>query len=125
MREISLKLFHFSELNEEAQKNALIWARNNIVDISSWNKESLQSINAFCQKYGVTLDAWIGPYEEYSTDANNSHFRGVRLKHVDKEQWLTGYFLDNTLMYAFYDAFKATGNALGAFNAAIDAGFKA
>lgn len=126
MHEISIKLFHFSELGEEAQENALIWARNNIVDIYGWNDESLQSIKAFCQKYGVTLqDYQVGPWEEYSTDANNSHFRGVRLKHIVREEWLTGYFLDNTLMYTFYDTFKATGDALGAFNAALDAGFKA
>lgn len=127
MREINIKLFCFSELNEEAQKNALIWARNNIGDIYCWNAESLQSINAFCQKYGVTLERYnISPYEgyRYATDANNSHFRGVRLKHVDREQWLTGYCLDNTLMYTFYDTFKLTGNSLGAFNAAIGAGFK-
>ncbi len=128
MCEISTNLFHFSELNEEAQKNALIWARNNIVDIYCWSAESLQSIKAFCQKYGVTLrDYQIGPWGgyEYTTNTNNSHFRGVRLKHVDREQWLTGYCLDNALMYAFYDTFKETGNAIGAFNAALDAGFKA
>lgn len=28
MREINIKLFRFLELNEEAQENALIWARN-------------------------------------------------------------------------------------------------
>ena len=67
MREINIKLFRFSELNEEAQENALIWARNNILDIFSWNNESIQSIRAFCQKYGVTLrDYQIGPWEGYA-----------------------------------------------------------
>ncbi len=127
MREINIKLFRFSELNEEAQKNALIWARNNIGDIYDWNDESLQSIKAFCQKYGVTLERYsTSPFEgyEYATNATNANFRGVRLKHVQREEWLTGYCLDNTLMYTFYDTFKETGNALGAFNTALDAGFK-
>lgn len=127
MREVNIELFSFSELNEEAQENALIWARDNIGDIYTWNAESLQSINAFCQKYGVTLERYnISPYEGYgyATDANNNHFRSVRLKHVDREQWITGYCLDNTLMYTFYDTFKETGNALGAFNAALAASFE-
>ena len=127
MREISIKLFHFSELNEEAQKNALIWARNNIGDIYAWNDESLQSVEAFCQKYGVVLDRYsISPCEgyEYATNASNDNFRGVRLKHAQREEWLTGYCLDNDLMYTFHDTFKKTGNALGAFNTALDAGFK-
>ena len=128
MREINIKLFRFSELNEEAQKNALIWASRHIGDIYCWNAESLQSINVFCQKYGVTLERYnISPYEDYryTTDVNNNHFRGVRLKHVQREEWLTGYYLDNDLMYTFHDTFKSTGDALGAFNAALDAGFKA
>ena len=128
MREINIKLFRFSELNEEAQKDALIWARNNIGDIYCWNAESLQSIKAFCQKYGVVMERYsIRPYEgyEYATNASNDNFRGVRMKHVDREQWLTGYCLDTVLMYTFHDTFKLTGDALSAFNAALDAGFKA
>lgn len=128
MREIHIKLFRFSELNEEAQDNALIWACNNIGDIYGWNGESLQSIKAFCQKYGVTLqDYQVGPWEriDYETDVSNSCFRGMRLSHIDREEMLTGYCLDNDLMYTFYDTFKATGDALGAFNAALDAGFTA
>lgn len=127
MREININLFSFSELNEEAQKSALIWACNNIGDIYCWNDESLQSIKAFCQKYVVTLERYsISPFEgyEYATNASNDNFRGVRLKHIRREEWLTGYCLDNTLMYTFYDTFKETGNALGAFNTALDAGFK-
>lgn len=127
MRKISIDLFRFSELNEEAQKNALIWARNNIGDIYCWNAESLQSIKAFCQKYGVALERYnISPYEGYKcvTNACNNHFRGVRLKHIQREEWLTGYCLDNTLMYNFHDTFKSTGDALGAFNAALGAGLK-
>lgn len=127
MREINIKLFRFSELTKTAQKNALIWARDNIGDIYTWNAESLQSIEAFCQKYGVALVSYnISPFEGYvyATSASNDNFRRVRLKHVDREQWLTGYCLDNTLMYTFYDTFKSTGNALGAFNDALDAGFK-
>ena len=57
MREVNIELFRFSELNEEAQKNALIWAHNNIGDIYGWNAESLQSIKAFCQKYGGSTGA--------------------------------------------------------------------
>ena len=127
MREINIELFRFSELSEEAQENALIWARNSISDIYCWNAESLQSIKAFCQKYGVVLELYsISPYEGYgyATNASNDNFRSVRLKHIQREEWLTGYCLDNTLMYVFYDTFKSTGDALGAFNAALDAGFK-
>mgnify|MGYP003587847597 CR=1 FL=1 len=127
MREININLFRFLELSEEAQKNALIWARDNIGDIYCWNAESLQSIRAFCKKYGVTMERYnIGPHEgyDYATNASNDNFRGVRLKHIQRDEWLTGHYIDNDLTYAFHDAFKSTGNALGAFNAALDAGFK-
>jgi hypothetical protein len=36
----------------------------------------------------------------------------------------TGYCLDCDLWMTFFDEFKRTGNAKGAFDAAIDAGFK-
>jgi hypothetical protein len=128
MYTVTVAVYQFDELNEDAQEKAIEWVKNNIHDLYAWHDEAQQSLEAFCDKFGVTLQNYrLGPWEriDYKTNANNSHFRGIRLSHIDREEMLTGYCLDNDLMYTFCDTFKATGDALGAFNAAIDAGFKA
>ena len=128
MRTITKDVFTFDELSDEAKEAALEWARDNLCDIYDWNEENKQSIEEFCQNWGIELQQYsVSPYEsyDYQTDANNGHFRGVKLRSVNKEEMLTGYCLDNTLMYTFYDKFKATGDALYAFNEALDAGFLA
>lgn len=128
MRTVTINLYQFDELNEKAQQKAIEWVNNNIHDLYAWHDEAKQSIEAFCGKFGVTLqDYQISPWGriDYETNANNGNFRGVRLSHINREEMLTGYCLDCDLMYAFHNKFKSTGDALRAFNDALDEGFEA
>jgi len=128
MRTVIINAYQFDELNEDAQEKAIEWVKNNIHGLCVWHDEAKQSIEAFCDKFGVTLQNYqIIPWgcADYATDANNGHFRGVRLSHINREEMLTGYCLDCDLMHAFHDKFKSTGDALRAFNHALDEGFDA
>jgi hypothetical protein len=128
MRTVTVDVYQFDELNEDAQEKATEWVKNNIHDLYAWHDEAKQSIEAFCDKFGVTLHNYrVSPWEriDYKTNANNSHFRRVRLSHINREEMPTGYCLDCDLMCAFYDEFKSTGDALRAFNHALDAGLYA
>jgi hypothetical protein len=75
----------------------------------------------------VTLKSWsVGPYApfDFSTNAEQSHFRGRRLRDFNRDHMPTGYCLDCTLWMTFYDVFKRTGDAKQAFNDALWEGFK-
>jgi hypothetical protein len=125
MRTIETTLFKFEELNEKAKEKARDWAMG--LELFGWSEESLQSIKAFCKEYGVKLTAWsVGPWSPYSfdTDVENKHFRGLKLKKVKPDYMPTGYCIDCTLFGTFHSEFKRTGNALGAFDSALHAGFK-
>lgn len=127
MRIIQTEVFTFSELSEEAKSKAIAWGNQTFTD-HFWGRESLQSIKAFCDKFGVKLTEWsYGPYSrpDFSTDATNQNFRGLKLKSIDREEFLTGYCLDTVLMHAFCDHFKESGDARRAFNTALRAGFNA
>ena len=120
----TINVFLFSELSDDAQEKALENIRNKYE--YTWVDESIDSIKAFCKQFDVELtdweiDAW---HYDYKTNAKNAHFRGLKLKHLDREAMPTGYCLDNTLQYTFCDVFKNTGDALEAFNNAMDAGFR-
>ncbi len=127
MRTETITIYQFKELpTEEAKEKAREWWRNGI-DFS-WDSESISSIKAFCEAFGVNLSNWsVGPYSnpEYTTDATNEHFRGRRLREFDRYAMPTGYCLDCSLWTTFYDEFKRTGDARGAFDSALWAGFKA
>lgn len=94
----------------------------------AWFDEGMDSIKSFCGEFNVKLSDWsvgvCAPYH-WKSDATNRNFRGVKLKSIDREAMPTGYCLDCNIRYEFYDVFKRTGDALLAFNEAIDAGFKA
>lgn len=128
MRTETITIYKFDELPTDAAKErARERGRQWVNEDPSWNTESRQSIEAFCDHFGVTLTEWsVGAYSplDYSTDAENSHFRGVKLAQFDRNYMPTGYCLDCDLWITFYDEFKRAGNAKGAFDAAIDAGFK-
>lgn len=127
MRTISKTVYHFDELpNETAKEKARQWWKQD-VDFC-WSDESWESIAAFCAHFGVTLKKWsVGPYEcpVYDTDASNAHFRGLKLRDFNRDHMPTGYCVDCDLWMTFYDEFKRTGDAKGAFDAALWAGFKA
>jgi hypothetical protein len=128
MRTETITLYKFDELptyaaKERAREKGRDWIGND----PSGNDESRQSIEAFCDHFGVKLTDWsIGAYcpIDYSTNAENHHFRGVKLSQFNRDHMPTGYCLDCDLWMTFFDEFKRTGNAKGAFDAAIDAGFK-
>ena len=122
MRTATVQIYKFNELSDEAKENAREWYKTNLD--YPWFDESLNSIKAFCDHFGVSVKDWsIGAFcpSYLTTDATNSNFRGVKLKSIDREQMPTGFCLDCDLWFTFYDEFKRTGDALYAFNQAIDA----
>lgn len=128
MRTETLTLYKFDELSECAKDRARERGRQMIAEDPAWCAESLESINAFCEFFGVKLKTWeVGAYSpfSFSTDAENRHFRGRRLRDFDRNHMPTGYCLDNNLWATFHDEFKKTGDAKTAFNEALHAGFKA
>lgn len=126
METVQIDIFTFDELSESAKEKAREWWRSDC-DPLAWSDESRGSIEAFCDHFGVKLKEWeVCPYSSpiYSTDAENRHFRGLRLSQVDRDAMPTGYCLDATLRVTFYDHFKKTGDAKGAFDAALWEAFK-
>ena len=126
MRTETITIYKFDELpTERAKERARDWWREGM-DFP-WGDESRESIQAFCEHFGVTLKSWsVGPYApfDFSTNAEQSHFRGRRLRDFNRDHMPTGYCLDCTLWMTFYDVFKRTGDAKQAFNDALWEGFK-
>lgn len=126
MRTEQRTVYTFAELPTEAAKE---YARNKwreTIDFT-WGDESLDSIKTFCARFGVALKNWsIGPYSplDFDTDAEQRHFRGLRLRDFERDTMPTGYCLDCSLWLTFYDSFKATGDAKAAFDSALWEGFK-
>lgn len=129
MRTETPTLYKFDELPSEcAKERARETGRRWIAEDPAWGTENLESINAFCEFFGVKLKTWeVGPYYpfHFSTDAENRHFRGRRLRDFDCDHMPIRYCLNNTLWATFYDEFEKTGDAKTAFNEALHAGFKA
>jgi len=126
MRTATVELYQFNELSDEAKERAREWWRDGL-DYPWWS-DAEASIRAFCDHFGVRVkDYSIGAYSPsyLDTDAENGHFRGIKLKAINREAMPTGYCLDCALWQTFYDEFKRTGSALYAFNEAIDAAAKA
>lgn len=126
METVQIEVFTFDELSERAKETARQWWCSDCEPLA-WSDESLGSIKDFCEHFGVTLKDWdVRPYgcPSYSTNAENRHFRGLRLSQVDKNAMPTGYCLDTTLWVTFYDHFEKTGDAKGAFDAALWEAFK-
>lgn len=122
MRTMTISVFQFSELSEEAKEKAREWMREGYE--YPWFKESIDSVQAFCDAFGVRItDYELSDYRPsfIDTDATKENFRGVKLKSIDRDQMPTGYCLDCDLWMTFYDQFKRTGDALYAFKEAIDA----
>lgn len=124
MRVIELPLYQFHELSDQAKDKARDNHRLHWQPV--WCDESRESIEAFCAHFGVKLRDWRVDTVtfNYSHNATNDNFRGLKLKDFDREYMPTGYCLDCDLWMTFYDEFKRTGCARLAFNEALDAGFK-
>jgi hypothetical protein len=125
MRTIETTVYQFHELSEDAKEKAREWYKQG--DVYGWSDEYRHSIETFCAHFGVELKDWnIGPGSpiDYRTDAENAHFRGLKLRDLPHDQAPTGFCGDYALWVTFEKEFKRTGDALAAFNSALDAGFK-
>ena len=121
MRTEQVTIYTFDELNDVAKDKAREWYRQGLE--YPWFDESMNSIKCFCDEFGVSIkDYSIGAFSHsyIETDVENSNFRGLKLKNVKRDNMPTGYCLDCALWQTFYDEFKRTGDALHAFNDAID-----
>ncbi len=126
MRTETIIVYKFNELSDTAKENAREWYKQGMD--YPWFDGSMGSIHAFCGHFNVTIKDWaIGAFSPswVRTDAGNSHFRGVKLRYIDREYMPTGYCLDCTLWQTFHDQFKRTGDALYAFKEAVDAAVSA
>ncbi len=98
MRTETTTIYTFDELpDDDAKERARERGRQWVSDDPAWNDESYESIEAFRKHFGVKLKEWsIGAYEslDYSTNAENSHFRGLKLSQFDRDYMPTGYCLD-------------------------------
>ena len=127
MKTIQVNLYKFDELSDEAKQTAREWYTKDGIDYP-FLQDAGESLKAFCSAFNVKIkDYSIGAFSHswVKTDVNNSNFKGLKLKDVKRDNMPTGYYLDNDLWVTFYDTFKNTGNALGAFNDAIEAWIKA
>lgn len=115
----------FNELSDEAKETAISDYRANGFEYN-WQDESHESLKAFCNLFNIKVTDWsIGTYGHsyIKTDTENNHFRGWNKAKVNAiPEFLTGYCLDCVFTEAFKNEFEKTGDALCAFNAAIDAG---
>ena len=126
MRTIETTVYNFSELSDEAKEKAISEIKS-WPDLFGWSDEWKDSIMAFCNRFNVKLKDWsIGPWcnVDYTHDATNKNFRGLKIKDVNRFETPTGFCGDCDLWQTFYDEFKHTGDALAAFDSAIYAGFK-
>lgn len=121
----TITTYSFHDLSEESKEAAISDYRSEGFEYA-WQDENHDSLNAFCALFGVSVkDCSIGTWGNsyITTDAENHHFRGWNKAKVSTiPEFLTGYCLDCTFIEAFKKEFDLTGNALGAFNDAIDAG---
>lgn len=127
MRTATLSIYKFSELSDTAKEAAIEHARENNWFGNAWDDESRQSIQTFCEHFNITLKDWsVGAYSPiyYTHNAENKHFRGLKLRDISPDNCPTGYCLDFTLWGTFHQVFKKTGDAKLAFDAAIDEAFK-
>ena len=119
MQVVELQIFQFHELDEQAKRKAREWHRQDIE--YPWFDEAKDSLKAFCDHFRVTVKDWrLGDNQGYvKTDAEQRHFRGVKLSEQDRDAMPTGLWLDCELFMHFYDEFKRTGDAKSAFDDAL------
>ena len=120
MEIVEVCVYKFEELSDSAKDNARSWFREG--NDYPWWDDSLKSIKAFCNKFGVKIkDCQVGMWGHsfIDTDAENYHFRGRKLSEFKRDRIDTGYCLDCTLWETFLDTWKETGDPLNAFTEAI------
>ena len=122
MRTEETTIYQFNELGDRAKDHVRDWYRSGF-DYPWWG-EVQDSLKSFCDEFGAkVLDYSIGDArrEFIKTDATNANFRGLKVKDFDREAMPTGSCFDCDLRYTFAEEFKKHGDALGAFNSALEA----
>ena len=126
MRTESITIYQYQELTSSAQAKARDYFAVNME--YPWFTESIDSIKCFCNEFGVKINDYRIDPEDYrgsyvKTDADNSNFRGYTLKEAKAltESNGNGYCVYFDCINTFYDEFKRTKDAKGAFFAAIEA----
>lgn len=118
MKKIELSIYSFSELSDEAKNKAISDFRN-IGSEYHWIDEGIDSIKAFCRYLGVSdkLEYSLSPYSHSYIKASVSpqDFRGLKVKNIDIDKSLTGYYLDNAILEKFKDRFSNEGDSYNAF----------
>jgi hypothetical protein len=111
----TITTYSFSELSDKAKEKALSDYRAHGFEYA-WQYESIESIKAFCDLFGVTLTNYqIGTWGHsyIHTDANNANFRGINKAKVSNiPEFLTGYCLDCALIDTFKREFNRTHECL-------------
>jgi hypothetical protein len=130
MRVVEEKIYQFEELEDDAKESARQWWRD-VADYP-FHDDNVKSIKAFCAHFGITLKDWAiyGRGEFLKTNAENSHFRGFTLanaKQLSEQGYFpdSGLWLDGTMIQSFYEDFKKTGDALYAFQQALESALRA
>lgn len=122
MREITITLYTFHELDETAKARARDWLRNGME--YPWFSESIDSIRAFVTRFGANLGDWsLGERgrDYIKTDITAAHFRGLKLRDFSPDEMPTGYCLDTSLWGTFHQEWKRTGDPMYAFEQALEA----
>lgn len=122
MKTIQISVYSFDELTDNAKERARSWYRENL-DYPWWD-EVQSSLKSFCDEFKVSiLDYSLGDArrEFIRTNATNANFRGLKIRDFDREAMPTGFCFDSDLRYTFADVFTKHGDALGAFNDALEA----
>lgn len=128
MRTMTVNVYTIDEVSPELKAKILDNFRNDS-SLCEWAlDDGMRSMKAYCEHFGVKLKDWqIGAYSHsYAiTDADNHHFRGLKLKACDREFMPTGYCIDWDFFSEFYDEFKRTGDAKKAFEYGLEYGVNA
>ncbi len=120
-----VNVYSISELSDSAKERAHRDYLSNGFEYH-WLEESLESIKAFCDQFGVKVTDWsLSTYGHsyIKTNAENHHFHNIGKSFIPAE-FPTGYCLDEDLRQTYLDAFKRTHSAFMAFREAIDTAVK-
>ncbi len=120
MEIVEVKVYKFEELSDSAKDTARAWFREG--NDYPWWDDALGSIKDFCSKFGVKIknyEVGIWGHSYLDTDAENHHFRGLKLSKFKPDSDAYGYYLDCTLWDTFLKTWKATSDPLEAFKEAI------
>lgn len=124
MRTEKVTVYKFNELSDATKERARNWYRNLGID-NICDDESMESIKAFCDRFGTRLIEFDLDHLWFRSTATQETFRGVKLRRFNRDHMPTGYCMDADLWQTFYDTFKATGDARRAYDDAIYAGLRA